>query len=130
MLVAQGVVFALVGGWVLAMALFGGGRSLVFGLEVPAALAGIVTAAGLASLACALRRRAAAVLVCVQAPLFLILFMVSAATRHSGAWQTVFGYNAVTSLVYLVVGLLGFAMVMWLFPHALSERDRPTSATR
>jgi len=125
-LVGQGAVFLLVGGWALAVALLGGGRPVVLGLQVPAALAGIVAAAGVASLACALRRRAGAVLVCVQAPLFLILFMVSAATRNSGVWQTVFGYDPATSLAYLVIGLLGLVMVMWLFPHALSERDGPT----
>lgn len=118
-LVAQGVVFLLGGGW----ALLGGGD--VFGHHVPPAMSGIIAAWGLASLLCALRRRAGAVLVCVQAPLFLILFMASAATRNSGAWQTVFGYEAATALAYLVIGLLGFFMVMWSFPHALSERDQP-----
>jgi hypothetical protein len=76
-------------------------------------------------LACALRRRAGTVLVRVLAPQFVILFVVAAATRKSSGWQTVFGYDAVDSLVYLVIGLLGLVMVKWLFPHALSARDQP-----
>jgi hypothetical protein len=118
-LVVQGAVFLVAGGWTLVMGLSGAG-------PVPMAMAGIVAVMGLASLVCALRRRAGAVLVCVQAPLFLILFMVSAATRHSGVWQTVFGYDSVTSLAYLVIGLLGLVGVMTLFQHALSERDGPS----
>ena len=130
LLVAQGVVFVLAGGWALVMDLFDGGNAVVAGVHVPAALAGIIAGAGLASLVCSLRPRAAKVLVCLQTPLFLILFMVSAATRNSGQWQAVFGYDAASSLAYLVVGLLGLVLVMWLFRHALSERDGPTGAMR
>jgi hypothetical protein len=117
LLVVQGAVFLVAGGWALVLGLSGAG--------LPMAMAGIVAVMGLASLACALRRRAGAVLVCVQAPLFLILFMVSAATRHSGVWQTVFGYDSAMSLAYLVIGLLGLVGVMTLFQHALSERGEP-----
>jgi hypothetical protein len=124
-LVAQGIVFALAGAWSLGTVLFTGVRPVLFGVQVPLGMAGIVGVLGLVSLACALRRRAGTILVRVQAPLFMILFMLAAATRNSGVWQAVFGYDTVDALVYLVIGLLGLVLVMWLFPHALSERDQP-----
>ncbi|EWM18708.1 hypothetical protein [Kutzneria sp. 744] len=124
-LAGQGLVFLLAGGWALVTAWLGGSHAVVFGTPVPTGLAGIVATAGLASVVCASNRRAGSVFVCVQAPLFLILFMVSAATRHSGVWQSVFGYDSAMSLAYLVIGLLGLFLVMWMFPHAISERDRP-----
>ncbi|MFI9383392.1 hypothetical protein [Kutzneria sp. NPDC052558] len=130
LLVAQGIVFVLAGGWALVTDLVGGGLAAVAGVALPAALAGIVAGTGLVSLLCAARVRAAKTLVCVQAPVFLILFMVSAATRKSGQWQSVFGYDATASLVYLVIGLIGLVLVMWLFRRALGERGDPGHALR
>jgi hypothetical protein len=129
-LVGQGVVFALAGGWALAMALMGGGYVSVAGVHVPAVQAGVIAATGLVSLACALRRRAAALLSGVQASLFWVLFVVSAAVRDSGPWQALFGYDAGGSLAYLAVAVLGLLLVLWLFPRALSDPDWPSSVMR
>jgi hypothetical protein len=129
-LVGQGVVFVLAGGWALTMALIGGGYVFVADVHVPAAQAGLVAATGLASLACALRRRAAALLSGVQASLFWLLFVVSAAVRDSGPWQALFGYDAGGSLAYLAIAVLGLVLVLWLFPRALSDPDWPASVMR
>lgn len=118
-LVGQGILF-----------LAGGGYTLVTGEVLPAVQAGIIVAVGLASLGCALRRRAAALLAGIQSTLFWLLFVVSAAVRDSGAWQQVFGYDAVDSLAYLVVSVLGLVLVLWLFARALSDPDWPTSVMR
>ena len=118
-LVAQGILFAGAGGWALATGAF-----------VPAGEAGVIAAFGLASLACALRRRAAALLVGIHATLFWLLFVVSAAVRDSGMWQQVFGYDAADSLAYLVVAVLGLVLVMWLFARALGDPDWPSSVMR
>jgi hypothetical protein len=129
-IVGQGVVFALAGGWALVTALLNGGYAQVPGVHVPAAQAGIILGVGLASLACATRRRAAALLSGVQSSLFWLLFVVSAAVRDSGPWQAVFGYDAGGSLAYLVVAVLGLVLVLWLFPRALSDPDWPSSVMR
>jgi hypothetical protein len=122
-LVAQGVVFVAFGVWALV-------RGRVFGLDVPIAQAVIIGVTGLASLGCALRRRAAALLSGVQASLFWLLFVVSAATRASGMWQQVFGYDAADSLLYLAVAILGLVLVLWLFARALGDPDWPSSVMR
>jgi hypothetical protein len=129
-LVGQGVVFLVAGGWALAMALLSGGYVYVLGVHVPAVQAGIVAVTGVASLACALRRRAAALLSGIQSSLFWLLFVVSAAVRDSGPWQAVFGYDAGGSLAYLVIAVLGLVLVLWLFPRALSDPDWPNSVMR
>lgn len=128
-LVGQGVVFLVAGGWAFALALATGSMS-VFGIQVPAAQAGIVAAFGLASLVCALRRRWAALLSGIQASLGWLLFVVSAAVRDSGPWQQVFGYDAAGSLAYLVIAVLGLVLVMWLFARALGDPDWPSSVMR
>ncbi|GAA3440512.1 hypothetical protein [Kutzneria kofuensis] len=128
-LVGQGIVFALAGGWAFVMALLQG-QVFVAGVHVPAVQAGIIAVTGLVSLACALRRRAAALLSGVQSSLFWLLFVVSAAVRDSGPWQEVFGYDAGASLAYLVVAILGLVLVLWLFPRALSDPDWPSSVMR
>ena len=127
---AQGIVFVLAGGGALAMALLGGGSVLVFGARVPAVQAGIIAALGLVSLVCTLRRRWAALLSGVQSTLFWVLFIVSAAVRRPGPWQSVFGDDPACALIYLVVSLLGLVLVLWLFARALSDPDWPHSVMR